>query len=188
MPNWCANGITLRHADPQMIERAAKSLSEGTFLQEFIPCPQDLIDTVSGFMGKDTPEQAALEAKQRANVEKYGYTTWYEHHVNEWGTKWDVKSDNVETVDANTVTGGFDSAWSPPIGAYEKLVDMGFEIEAFYYEPGMSYVGKWVNGEDECIEYGGATADTVRDMIGEELDDYFGISGQMTDWEAENQE
>ena len=192
MPNWCNNGITLRHADPAMIERAAKALQAGQFLQEFIPCPQDLIATVSGSMGKDTPEQAALEAKQRANFEKYGYITWYEHNVNEWGTKWDVSADNAEIVDANTLTAGFDSAWAPPINAYEKLVEMGFEVEAFYYEPGMAFVGKFwgdANGvDDQCIEYGAATADTVRDIIGEELDDYFAISESMADWEEENQE
>jgi hypothetical protein len=171
-----------------MIERAATALQEGKFLQEFIPCPQDLIDTVSGFMGKDTPEQAALEAKQRSNVEKYGYGSWYDFNTANWGTKWDVNSDNVEIQDANTLTASFDSAWAPPINAYEKLMELGFEIEAFYYEPGMCFVGKWVDGEDDCIEYGGATADTVRDMIGEELDDYFGISEQMTDWEEQNQE
>jgi hypothetical protein len=188
MPNWCNNGITLRHADPVMIERAAKALQEGKFLQEFIPCPQDLIDTVSGSMGKDTPEQAALEAKQAANVEKYGYTTWYEHNVNEWGTKWDVNSDNVEIADANTVSASFDSAWAPPIRAYEQLMEQGFEIEAFYYEPGMAFVGKWADGIDEYYELGGEDSTTVRASIGEELDDYFAISEQMAQWEEENQE
>jgi hypothetical protein len=167
-----------------MIERAAKALQEGTFLQEFIPCPQDLIDTVSGFVGEG---QAALEAKQAANVEKYGYTTWYEHNINEWGTKWDVSSDNVEIVDANTVTAGFDSAWSPPITAYERLIELGFEVEAFYYEPGMGFVGKWVDGIDEYYELGGEDSTTVRASIGEELDDYFGISESMADW-GEDQE
>ena len=184
MPNWCSNGITLRHADPQMIERAAKALQEGKFLQEFIPCPQALIDTVSGFV----PEQAALEAKQSANRELYGYSTWYEFNIANWGTKWDVSSDNVEIADANTVTAGFDSAWAPPIRAYEQLMEQGFEVEAFYYEPGMCFVGKWDNGNDDNYDYGGATSETVQDMIGEELDDYFGISEQMADWEAENQE
>jgi hypothetical protein len=67
-------------------------------------------------------------------------------------------------------------------------MELGFEIEAFYYEPGMQFVGKWVDGEDDCIEYGGATADTVREMIGEELDDYFCISEGMVEWEEENKE
>jgi len=122
---------------------------------------------------------------EKANREKYGYGSWYDFNIANWGTKWDVQSDNVEIADTNTVTASFDSAWSPPITAYERLTELGFEIEAFYYEPGMQYVGKWVDGEDECIEYGGATANTVRDMIGEELDDYFAISESMADWEEE---
>jgi hypothetical protein len=169
-----------------MIERAAKALQEGTFLQEFIPCPQDLIDTVSGSMGED--RRAAHEAQQAANVEKYGYTTWYEHNINEWGTKWDVSSDNVAIEDANTVTASFDSAWAPPVNAYEKLMDLGFEIEAFYYEPGMAFVGKWADGVDEYYELGGEDSTTVRASIGEELDDYFCISENMAEWEEENQE
>jgi hypothetical protein len=188
MPNWCNNGLTLAHKDPAMIQRAAKALQEGTFLQEFIPCPQELIETVAGFMGRDTPEQTALEAKQKANIEKYGYSTWYEYNTNEWGTKWDVKCDDVAIEDDNTVSASFDSAWSPPIAAYEKLMELGFEIKAYYYEPGMAFVGKWEDGYDEYIEYNGHDSATVREAIGDELDDYFGISEQMAEWEADNAE
>ena len=177
MPNWCANGITLRHADSQMIERVLKG-REG-LLMEFIPCPAELHDHEAPIRDPKLAERFA---------EQYGATDWYNWQVQNWGTKWDFALDCVENPDPNTVTASFDTAWSPPIEAYNKLLALGFEIEAFYYEPGMQYVGKWVDGEDECIEYGGATADTVRDMIGEELDDYFCISEQMADWEEENQE
>ena len=91
MPNWCNNGLTLEHKDSAMVQRAYDALREGRFLQEFIPCPQDLIDTVSGSVGEG---QDALEAKQAANREKYGYATWYDYNVNEWGTKWDVGGDD----------------------------------------------------------------------------------------------
>jgi hypothetical protein len=161
-----------------MIERAAKALSEGTFLQEFIPCPKELTETVAQFGTND---------HEKANREKYGYGSWYDFNIANWGTKWDVNSDNVAIEDANTVSASFDSAWSPPITAYERLMELGFEIEAFYYEPGMQFVGKWADGIDECIEYGGATADTVRDMIGEELDDYFAISESMVEWEEDQE-
>ena len=186
MPNWCSNGITLRHADPTMIQRAAKTLQVGQFLQEFIPCPKELIETVSGSMGED--KRAAHEAQQAANVEKYGYANWYDFNVANWGTKWDVNSDNVEIQDANTVTAGFDSAWAPPTRAYEQLMELGFEIEAMYYEPGMCFVGKWADGVDEYYEYGGEDSTTVRASIGAELDDYFCISESMAEWEAENAE
>jgi hypothetical protein len=179
MPNWCNNGITLRHEDPSMIERAAKALQAGQFLQEFIPCPKELTETVAQFGTND---------HEKANREKYGYGSWYDFNTANWGTKWDVNSDNVEIQDANTLTASFDSAWSPPTNAYEKLLDLGFEVEAFYYEPGMAFVGKWADGVDEYYELGGEDSSTVRESIGEELDDYFAISEQMAQWEEENQE
>jgi hypothetical protein len=180
MPNWCSNGITLRHEDPAMIQRAAKALQEGKFLQEFIPCPAELLETVAQFGSNDA---------EKSNLEKYGYNSWYDFNIANWGTKWDVSSDNVAIEDANTVTAGFDSAWAPPTTAYERLLDLGFNVVAYYYEPGMVFVGKWDNGEDEYYEYGGETSETVREVIGEELDDYFAISESMSEWEAEeNQE
>ena len=191
MPNWCNNGLTLEHKDSAMVQRAYDALREGRFLQEFIPCPQDLIDTVSGFVGEG---QAALEAKQSANREKYGYATWYDYNVNEWGTKWDVGGDDglMEMINPNTLQASFESAWAPPVAAYEKLCALGFIIKAFYEEPGMAFCGMVTGDEDgfddEYYEYGGETSDTVRDVIGEELDDYFGISENMAQYEAENAE
>jgi hypothetical protein len=162
-----------------MIQRAAKAFQEGKFLQEFIPCPAELWDTVA---------QMGTNDAEKANREKYGYSSWYDFNIANWGTKWDVSADNVEIQDPNTLTAGFDSAWAPPITAYERLIELGFEVEAFYYEPGMQYVGRWVDGDDHCYEYGGYDSTTVRDYIGEELDDYFCISESMADWEEENQE
>ena len=189
MPNWCNNGVTLRHADPAMIDRVM-NVKDG-LLQEFIPCPQELTDTVAGSYG-DGDQQSALEAQQAANIKAYGFKDWYDWNINNWGTKWDFGLENVDRVDANTVTAAFDSAWAPPIEAYEKLCALGFEVEGMYYEPGMQFVGKFTGNEDncndECHEYGGATADTVRDLIGEELDDYFGISSEMEQYDEENQE
>jgi hypothetical protein len=167
-----------------MIERVLKG-REG-LLMEFLPTPKDLTDTVSGFVGED--KQAAHEAQQLANIAKHGYKDWYDWNINNWGTKWDFALESIERTDANTVSGSFESAWSPPTTAYERLMELGFEIEAFYYEPGMCFVGKWADGVDDYYELGGHDSTTVRDYIGAELDDYFAISEGMAEWEAENQE
>jgi len=188
MPNWCNNGITLSHEDPEMIQRAAKALQEGTFLNEFIPVPECL-NIVSGRVGIDgSPEQVALEQSQQDNLNNHNYKDWYDFRVNEWGTKWDVDCDGGVEVspDGLTVTASFESAWAPPVGIYEAMAADDYEVTAYYYEPGMCFVGKWEDGEDQCIEYGGATADTVRELIGAELDDCFGISEQMAEYEEEN--
>ena len=190
MPNWCNNSITLRHKDSAMVQRAQEALANGRLLQEFVPCPQDLIDTVSGFMGED--KRAAHEAQMARNIELYGYKDWYDWNVANWGTKWDFNLENVERQDPNTLTAAFDSAWAPPIEAYVKLLALGFEIEAMYYEPGMCFVGKFTGNEDDYYddyyEYGGETSATIRQAIGEELDDYFGISEEMAQYEEENED
>ena len=187
MPNWCNNSVEIYHDDPAMIERVRKGFNGDGLFGELIPCPKELIDTVSGFLGED--QKAAHEAQQAANVEKYGYANWYDFQVANWGTKWDVESDSIELdEDGLGFSGSFESAWSPPMGVVTTLVEQGFEVTLFYYESGMAYVGKWEDGIDNCYEYGQETADTVRAAIGDELDDMFGISECMAEYESENPE
>jgi hypothetical protein len=188
MPNWCNNNLILEHDDPAMLIRAKAALDRGEFLQEFIPVPKDLTDTVSGFLG-DGDEQKALEAKTARNLEVYGYGNWYDYCVGEWGTKWDCGEDGNTDIspDGKILHTGFDTAWSPPIRAYEKLMDLGFRIKAMYYEPGMAYAGSWEDGEDEEVSLEGVSADDIeRDYP--ELDQCFGISECIREYEAENQE
>jgi hypothetical protein len=192
MPNWCNNSITLRHKDSAMVTRAQEALAAGRLLQEFIPCPQDLIDTVSGFMGEDKRE--AHEAQMKRNIELYGYKDWYDWNVANWGTKWDVGGDDglMERLDPNTLQASFDSAWAPPCNAYERLAALGFEIEAYYNEPGMCFCGKVTANEDDFVddyyEYSGESSATVREAIGDDLDDFWGISEDMANYEEENED
>jgi hypothetical protein len=190
MPNWYNNSITLSHQDPAMIERAMNSKG---LLMEFLPTPQELTDTGSGWVDED--KEAEHLAQQATNIERYGFKDWYDWNVANWGTKWDFSLEYFERHDANTITASFDSAWAPPVTAYEKLCKLGFEIEAMYYEPGMCFVGKFEGNEesttDNYFEYGDQGSATVRDLIGDELDDYFGISdemAQMAQYEAEKDE
>ena len=187
MPNWCNNNLTLTHEDPAMITRAYDALNRGEFLQEFIPVPQDLKDTVSGSMGEDHRE--AHEAQQKANREKHGYSNWYDFCVGEWGTKWDVGGDGQTDIhpDGKMLHTTFDSAWSPPVNAYVKLEELGFGVNAMYYEGGMAYAGAYGEGGDEEINLEGMSADDVENHY-PEIDEAFGISESMREYEAENEE
>ena len=187
MPNWCNNNLTLTHEDPAMIQRAYDALERGEFLNEFIPVPQDLKDTVSGSMGEDHRE--AHEAQQKANREKHGYSNWYDYCVGEWGTKWDVGGDGQTDIhpDGKMLHTTFDSAWSPPVNAYVKLEELGFGVNAMYYEGGMAYAGAYGEGGDEEINLEGMSADDVENHY-PEIDEAFGISESMREYEAENQE
>ncbi len=188
MPNWCNNTLTLTHEDPAVIARAKAAFADGKFLQEFIPCPQDLIDTVSGFVGEG---QEALEAKQAANREKYGYATWYDFCVNEWGTKWDVGGGDYnepQQETPNDLTVSFDSAWAPPVAAMDKLEGLGFTVRLYYYEPGMAFAGVYEDGSDDYYEYGDMTSEEIADELPNDLDEMFGISESVAEYEAENDE
>ena len=189
MPNWCNNVIELTHEDPTMIARADKALREGKFLEEFIPVPPEL-HIVAGRVGDDTdPKQIALEAQEKINFAKYGASNWYDWCVTNWGTKWDVGGDGIEpTVKGNTLTASFDSAWAPPCDAYNKLLDLGFEVRAYYYEPGMGFAGIWDNGSDDFYEYSGMNSTQVAEEFPTALDEMFCISESMAEWEEENSE
>ena len=187
MPNWCNNSVEIYHEDPAMIERVRTAFNGEGLLKEFIPVPQALLDTVSGSMGEDKRE--AHEAQQKANVEKYGYANWYDFCVNEWGTKWEIGADGNPAQDIpGGLMLGFDSAWSPPIAAYEKLTEQGFRIRAMYYESGMGFAGVWDNGADDYYEYGGLDSKGIAETLPAELDEAFGISESAAEWEAEQEE
>lgn len=186
MPNWCNNNATISHKDPAKMQALANAINEGKFCQHVIPTPQDLTDTLAGYPGEDQRE--AHEAQMARNVELYGAKDWYDFQTSNWGTKWDVDPYEPVEVVNNTIEFGFDSAWSPPMGIYEALVDDGFEVVAYYYEPGMAYVGKYDNGVDECYDYSGHDSTTVVDAIGEELDEMFGISESMAEYEEQEKD
>ena len=191
MPNWCNNNVTISHPDRKVMVRLARAVRAGQFLDHIIPVPEDL-QIVAGRVGSDdNPDQIELERREAENLAKHGAKNWYDFCTSRWGTKWNVSPydrSDVRVDPNNTISFGFDSAWSPPIGVYEAMVEQGYTVEAAYYEPGMAYVGRWEDGCDDCYDLGGLKSHEVRDAIGEYLDDNFGISETMAEYEAEEQD
>lgn len=187
MPNWCNNSVEIYHEDPAMIERVREAFNKGALLNEFIPIPQSL-RIVAGCVG-DPDEQKKLEEDTARNKEVHGYGNWYDYCVNEWGTKWDVGADGNPAQDIpGGLMLGFESAWAPPCAAYEKLTEQGFRIRAMYFEPGMAFAGIWEDGIDDFYEYGGLDSAGIAEELPVELDEAFGISEDVAQWEAENAE
>ena len=188
MPNWCNNTVEITHKDPAQLQALVSAINEGKFCNFAIPVPEDL-HIVAGRVGSDEDQaQRDLIAAEEANRAKFGYANWYDFCVNEWGTKWDVDPYEPVAIENGGITFGFDSAWAPPIGVYEALLDQGFSVRAYYYEPGMAFAGVYDEDGDECYDIGGYTSDTIKDAIPEALDSMFGISEYMAEWEAENAE
>lgn len=127
MPNWCDNSVTIT----------------GPFTKI-----KDMWDAISA-----NDETGLLNALVPLDGE------WsYSEAVETWGTKWDVASDGLEFVDNDdgtaSITGWFDSAWSPPIEAYDTFLENNDDctISASYYEMGLDFAGIYENGVNDYQE------------------------------------
>jgi len=52
----------------------------------------------------------------------------------------------------------------------------------------MAFAGVWEDGNDDYYEYGGMSADEIEATLPVELDEAYGISQQVAEWEEENAE
>jgi hypothetical protein len=170
-----------------MIVRAKAAFANGNFLQEFIPVPKELLE--EGGESYGGPDAAKYDEIRAKNKTKFGYNSWYDWCINEWGTKWDVGDGNgINAWDDHELIVYFDSAWSPPIAAYEKLLDLGFTVYATYYEPGSAFAGIFEDGYDDHYDLSSMDSSDVRRQLPQELDDAFGISESMAEYEAEQED
>lgn len=160
-----------------MIERMVRAATgeNQCVLEEFLPCPQALVDA-------ESPNRSSNAQQLK---ETYGFDNWYDWRVANWGTKWDLCEVMVEQHDANNITLTFDTAWAPATAAYAKLSLQGFIIEAYYYEPGMQFAGIWNDDEDTYFK-GWGNSEGAKELLPRELDEMFAISETQAEWEEED--
>ena len=194
MPNWCNNNITITGPNKiiDKIEKIVKNEKyekpEDGLLQYFHPMPKGLLDTT------------ADGSKDKAMMKKHGYSNWYDWAVENWSTKWDIHEfHGVERtelgIDESEISFGFESAWAPPIGAYDKFIDenSNVTIRATYFEGGCDFMGIWDNGIDDCWTISdtapkGSIDKFWKTSAGKELDDLYGITESMAEYEAQQEE
>ena len=161
MPNWCSNNLTITGDTDTLVQ-----------LKEVV----------------ESDDEGLLEAIKPIGEWDYGKA------VESWGTKWDVSLDGLEYTDNGdgtaNISGWFDSAWAPPIGAYEQLA-ADFDscvIEASYFEPGMDFAGFWSseNGEEHLdnLHDEWEKGDEASDLY-KQLDDEYNLSEQFLEWNEE---
>jgi Ferredoxin-like domain in Api92-like protein len=186
MPNWCYNRATFTHKDPEQITRLINAAKVGKLLNEFYPMPPELLEEAP--IGDDY--EAKRDAIAVRNNLEFGYPSWYEWSIDNWGTKWDISEvdeDYMEkSADGKTVTISFDTAWSPPLEWYDNI--SGFDINAYYYEPGGGFCGRW-NSEDGDDQYEiGDNIEDVKQRIPSDILDEFGIVEELEAYAAEMSE
>lgn len=174
MPNWCSNSVTIT-SNKDNIDKFEAFLNEKNgkeWFDFFLPCPEELRDVDSPNKSKDAD----------ALLEKYGHVDWYSWSVENWGTKWNCDSQDWNR-DGDSISFWFDSAWAPPTNLYEKIFGEGYEVEAYYLEEGMGFVGKYSDGADDYYEY--TDSESLND-IPEDIVENWNLRENLEEWEAEN--
>ena len=191
MPNWCDNQVTITGSksvidkiekivrEEENIDLSSKEKGESMGLLNFMyPMPTELDGTTAPSSSADKPQPMVD-----------GFDNWYDWRCENWSTKWDVNEFYGVDRQGDTISFGFSSAWSPPIGAYEKFLDKNEDcsLKAYYYEGGCDFMGEWDNGVDDCYAPGDykSTDDFWTDGIGYTLDEMFNITESMAEYEAE---
>jgi len=159
MPNWCDNTLNISNAD------------------------KSKIDALETELKKDDAEILKFLRPYEGEWD-YGWC------VENWGTKWDARVIDYFRDGDNSISITFETAWGPPLTLYSYLYesDEGWEIDAYYNEPGMCFAGTWYNGSDDLYEYAELSADEIDEELPEELNEMYAIAQYKRDWEEENEE
>ena len=131
MPNWCDNNVLIKGPISKiapMWKVIQEQDDDNGLLNQLVPMPDDEKDN------------------------------WYNWHCDHWGTKWEIDAEGLdydedEESGMATISGWFQSAWSPPIKAYDTFLAQNedCEITADYREEGCDFAGIYDNGDDKDI-------------------------------------
>lgn len=143
MPNWCCNQVCLSHADEAVVQEFVSMMST----------PETLFNTI----------------RPRPTIVKDDdIMTW---NNDNWGTKWEPNDFTHNVISPKDIEIYFDTAWSPPIGIYNALIEKGWVINALYSERESEFCGRFSNEHgDELYEYDGSDPSTFTHLPSEILE------------------
>lgn len=136
MPNWVSTTMTITGSKEEL-ERFIGGIKDNRILESYVPCPEELRETVSGFYS-DEEKMEELRKKGEANIAKYGHKDWYDWQYEEWGTKWGDCDTHLEPIlemngGLHEVSGHFQTAWGPATAGFLKVSAM-FPALRFLFE------------------------------------------------------
>lgn len=149
MPNWCENRVEIR-GPLALLEKLQQAFNEGCLFQSIDPQPEALMGQAP-FIANNKDD----EERKQALISQYGAADWYDWRLAHWGTKWDVDpSDSTSVLNANgcCMYATLMTAWGPPMGIFNTLHMRGYNVKAWWWEPGMMFCGMYINGESHDMD------------------------------------
>lgn len=106
----------------------------------------------------------------------------YNKAIGTWATKWEASNLSWMQFDNNNeIDISFESAWCPPEGVYNAMVASGWKVTAYFFEPGMGFVGKYGTDLDGLYE----DYYEMDEPIPADLVDMFNLQGMYDDTDYE---
>lgn len=157
MPNYVKHLVTIHALDGETFDKVKKQIISqdengvDTFsFNSIIPMPESLNITcgsmtdngIKYFKGNDS-EKAEIKKRYKEdtfdeviklghtalmNMAKYGYPTWYEWRIANWGTKWDVCNPETPIIVDTEIKLEFQTAWNTPQPIFKKLAEQYPEL------------------------------------------------------------
>ena len=133
MPNWCYNELEILVSDNSKttisdIKNKILDSKDKLDFEKIIPMPKDI-------------HRGKLGDKER---EKYGKKNWYDWSIDNWGTKWNADTEDID-IDDDRISIRFSTAWAPPLPIIKKLHEMFDKNEVtiigYYLEETWDYSG-----------------------------------------------
>ncbi len=140
MATWCYNDLIITAPNQLELERFLERVRDGKrkfCFSSIAPMPEELRSTNTGggyidgqkynewrtVNGKDVP---LSEAEREACLAKYGASNWRDWTIKNWGTKWDLPSEEVRLTKRSLaeVLIKFKTAWDPPTRFLDKLSEL----------------------------------------------------------------
>lgn len=92
------------------------------------------LERLRGLTPKEALEAIELAKKYHENFQEFGFISWYEWRIQNWGTKWNAMPYDEDFEETENEI-RFSTAWSPPIGIVRILASrfpkIDFEIVYF---------------------------------------------------------
>lgn len=164
MPNWCYNSLCVSGNKEILADFVSKTLVPCNMSSEeeydeshrftfniLHPLPKALEGGFSPLPKLDGEDDIQYKERMAENVRLYGAEDWYDWNRYNWGTKWDASSTCIEELDDNNFDLKFNTAWSPPIYWFEKVIPMypQLEFDLIFDEESQDYCGRMTGREGE---------------------------------------
>lgn len=148
MPNHVINKIKIKKLNPAQVDdfvnRYTIVTEDGERIIDFdkiIPEPR---------LESECPDKYKVNKESHIEISKdRPWFDWFDWHLEYWNTKWNAYDGYVLT-DTHSITLVFNTAWSAPTPIYQKLADIGYDIEVKWADEDLgSNCGKskWIRSE-----------------------------------------